>query len=102
MAGNTLRWVVYEPILEGYLLHAAEPARRRSTRARHAATLARLRRLRLLAACAVFAASGAMHELQFFYLTGHTTYGLMMAFFLGQIPLMLLEQALGAVLRCVW
>lgn len=53
-AGNALRWVVQEPVLEGRLVRAARsPPAARVTPER-----------RLAAAAAAFAASGVMHEVQ--------------------------------------
>lgn len=56
------------------------------------------RRRRLLATAACFLVSGLMHELQFVYMVGHWSRGLMLAFFLAQVPMLSAERALSGAL----
>lgn len=79
---------------------AAAPPRR-ATRGAAAAADAQLRARRAWGVAACFGASGLMHEVQFVYMTGHTSGGLMLAFFCAQVPLMALEAQLGGLLRWV-
>ncbi|KAL4422737.1 hypothetical protein ABPG75_008934 [Micractinium tetrahymenae] len=105
-AGNALRMVVFEPIMEGRLVHvetskqaAAEQRQAPSAPAHSAAGAVQARRRRrLLATTACFLVSGAMHELQFVYMTGRWSRGLMLAFFLAQVPMLSLERSLAAAL----
>jgi hypothetical protein len=64
-AGNTLRHLAYEPLLEGRLVRPSLGQATRATRSSSAAAGARLRARRAAGAAACFLASGAMHELQF-------------------------------------
>ncbi|KAL4852779.1 putative long-chain-alcohol O-fatty-acyltransferase 8 [Chlorella vulgaris] len=119
-ASNALRTTLYEPIVQGSLLspaspagHAASPAakhRRRSARlaaataAAAAAAVAAEREIsetrRVVGMAACFLASGAVHELIFWYVQGSCTRHLSwLWFFTGQAPLILLERVLLRKLR---
>ncbi|PRW60188.1 putative long-chain-alcohol O-fatty-acyltransferase 5 [Chlorella sorokiniana] len=104
VAGNQLRNCVYAPIVEGQLVHSAPPDRRRSARLSAAASAApaaaaQRKQRRLLGMAACFLVSGLMHEVQLWYMTGQTSRGLLTAFFAAQVPLLLAERWLGALLR---
>ncbi|KAI3430457.1 hypothetical protein D9Q98_005052 [Chlorella vulgaris] len=98
-AGNTLRDLVYEPVQQGRLVRVQSAAQPRSTRASAAAAHTQLRQRRALGSALSFLVSGAMHELQFGYMTGHWSGGLMMLFFVAQVPLLAVERRLGAALQ---
>lgn len=82
-AGNMLRTLVFEPICEGRLVYDETKAH----------TSGRPKPLRAtLAITLTYAASGLAHEYIFWCLTGHTTGGVWMCFFLSQVPLQMGER----------
>ncbi|KAL4856101.1 Alanine--tRNA ligase [Chlorella vulgaris] len=84
-AGNTLRQLVFDCIVDGSLLPppvGTPPSRPSAAR-------------QLLATALSFATSGLVHE----YLTGKTTGGVWLAFFLLQVPVIVSERLLLAVLN---
>ncbi|EFN57210.1 hypothetical protein CHLNCDRAFT_143650 [Chlorella variabilis] len=89
-AGNTLRQLVYDSVVDGSLM--APPA---------GVPQARPTALRqLVGSLASFGASGLFHEFIFWYLTGHTTRGVWLSFFLAQAPIIVAERlALSALKR---
>ncbi|PSC73168.1 hypothetical protein C2E20_3736 [Micractinium conductrix] len=105
-ASNALRCVVYEPLLEGRLVCDTSSQQGFVTRARvetaaahRQAATERRRRWRMLASAACFLVSGCMHEVQFLYMTGRTSGGLMLAFFTAQVSLIAFETVIAAWLR---
>ncbi|KAL4446748.1 hypothetical protein ABPG77_007992 [Micractinium sp. CCAP 211/92] len=88
-AGNTLRQLIFDSVSEGRLqaLPRGSPLRQ-PTPAR-----------KLLGSTAAFAASGLIHECIFWYLTGHTTHGVWLSFFLSQVPLTVFERLALAALK---
>ena len=84
--------------LPGRLVRTAAPPLR-ATRGAAASAAKRHRRRRLVGSASCFLVSAAMHELQFWYMTGRHSGGLMLAFFLAQVPLLSGERQLGGVLR---
>lgn len=87
-AGNTLRAVVFDPICE-----------RRWVADRKVAPARPGPLLQLLASCASFGTSGLIHEGIYWYMTGHTTGGIWMCYFMAQVPLIIAERVLLAALR---
>ncbi|KAL4446749.1 hypothetical protein ABPG77_007993 [Micractinium sp. CCAP 211/92] len=89
-AGNTLRQLVYDPVCEGRWVAppggAVPPAQPSGARM-------------VLGTAASFAASGAVHEIIFWYLTGRTTGGIWLCFFAAQAPLVVAERAALAALK---
>jgi hypothetical protein len=104
---DTLRFLVYDPLIEGRLVAPppppAAPARRTRSGAAHAASdangagKARAHAARpsdarrAAAACAAFAASGLLHEAFILHLRGRVS-GYWLAFFTAQGPLLVIEQ----------
>ncbi|KAL4425431.1 hypothetical protein ABPG75_009447 [Micractinium tetrahymenae] len=89
-AGNTLRQLVYDPVCEGRWV--ALPPGAAAPPPPSAARMA-------LGTAASFAVSGAVHEAIFWYLTGRTTGGVWLCFFLAQVPLIFGERVVLAALR---
>ncbi|EFN51551.1 hypothetical protein CHLNCDRAFT_140013 [Chlorella variabilis] len=126
-ASNALRTTIYDPIAQGSLVdqskaqHPAGADHGRgsggSAQRRHSARLATATAAsaaaasvaadvrggegrRLLGMTASFFASGAVHELIFWYVEGSTTRGLAwLWFFTGQVPLILAERVIMARLK---
>ena len=103
-AGNALRQLIYDPIMEGSLVLPPAPKRQQRSKKvenedeekeelqqQQLSSTVRLRRQFIGGSCC-FLASGLAHELIFFYLTGHTSGGVWMSYFLVQIPIMVLER----------
>ncbi|KAL4431416.1 hypothetical protein ABPG75_006672 [Micractinium tetrahymenae] len=125
-AGSSLRTTIYDPIVEGSLVDwqqlatltvsssaggssSANGNRGRRRSARLAAAAAKeaaaaqgggLAGARLAGMAACFLASGAVHELIFWYVEGHVTAQLAwLLFFIGQVPLILGERWLLGQLK---
>jgi hypothetical protein len=116
-AGNVLRMLIYEPIVENQLIATTAAAATTTAAATTEKSSARTTktpernplktteasiiepsahtesRRRVIGSSASFLVSGLVHECIFFYLTGHTSGGVWLSFFAIQIPVIMIERA---------
>lgn len=119
-AGNALRQLIYDPITERKILptppvppststtpptspQKSSPAKKSKARTAPTAAVVPVlppgRWLQFIGTTASFLTSGLIHELIFFYLTGHSSRGRWLAFFLVQVPAMTVERYVLGTLR---
>lgn len=86
-AGNTLRQLIFDPIVEGRLISDDSQSAPQSARRQ------------LIATFTSFLVSGCVHELIFWYVSGSTTKGLWLSFFLIQPVAMVIESRILSSLK---
>ncbi len=106
-AGNVLRQLIYDPIVERKIIGSTTAATADTTTATTTTTESDIKQpqvvpqsttttsiqwSKVLGSSASFLTSGLVHECIFWYLTGHTSGGVWLSFFTIQIPIILIER----------
>lgn len=96
-AGNVLRQLIYEPVVEGRLVLRTGVTDVRRSHPTKAPSGPPTRQL--VGSFCTFLTSGLIHEGIFWYLRGHTSGGMWLTFFLAQVPIIVLEKIVSKVYK---